>query len=165
MTYVKITTASFSAAATVNIDNCFSADYDQYLVLRKYSGTGAGANVSLRFRAAGSTDTSANYDIQQFYSSGATTSGYQDLGGTSWPNHLGQTETADTGFTLVKISNPFTTVVTTGWAFNAFGLSSNITQYRIVGQLDTVTSYDGLTFFASSGTITGSVTIYGLRES
>lgn len=165
MTYIKIATTSFSAASTVNVDNVFSSTYTHYLVVRSCSNTSAGINYNVRLRVSGADDSGANYRRQSVSADSTTVSGARATGATDWTSGLGTSETTAIGFGMLRISNPFDTVRTTAWTDQGYTVTGNIGLDRRVFAHDLTTSYTGFTVIPASGTITGSVTVYGLKES
>lgn len=170
--YIKLASQTVSAVASVSFDNCFSATYTHYLVVRNLSGTVALNTLTARLRTGGADATGANYRIQRIVASGSSSSAAQNTAQTSWNNgFLGSTETTAFGFSSTLISNPFDAAVTTAWANWGYAQTGNIEQNVTLYAHDLATSYDGISFIlaqfggASTGTMTGTITIYGLRES
>ena len=56
----KVTSASFSAVGTVNVNSCFTSSYTNYRVIVKLSASSTNQAVSMRMRASGA-DSSASY--------------------------------------------------------------------------------------------------------
>lgn len=164
MTYIKIATTSFSAASTVNVDNVFSSAYTHYLVVRNFSGTLANNDINVRLRVSGADDTGANYRYQYVYASSTAITAFRGTAQTSFLT-VGYTEATAFGFALLRISNPFDTARTTAWSDYGFDETANIRIHRNVFAHDLATSYTGYSVICTSGTITGSVTTYGLKES
>lgn len=158
---VHITTATFTTQASVSIDNCFSASYTHYLVKRNVSGT-ADANVALRLRVSATDDSGTNYRYQRIDGSGVTVSGARGTGQTSWAWGLGTINATETGYSETWISNPFEAVRTTVWVDTSQTIAGNIVALSLVFAHDLTTSYDSMTIFPSSGTISGDVEIWGL---
>lgn len=165
MTYIKIATTSFSAASTVNVDNVFSSAYTHYLVVRNFSGSTAGNNANIRLRVSAVDDSGTNYRRQYIDAGSTSISGQRDTGLTEWRYALGLTETTSIGFALLRISNPFDTVRTTAWVDTGYTVTGNMSIDRQVLSHDLATSYTGFSIIPAAGTITGSVTVYGLKES
>jgi hypothetical protein len=165
MTYVKITTASFSAVSSVSIDNCFSASYTHYLVVRNFAGSANDIDVGIRLRVSGSDASGANYRRQYIIADGTGLGPGRQTGETGFLGSLGYTVTSAVNMSLLRVSNPFEMVRTTAWSDNGPTLTGNIALARTVYAHDLATSYTGFTVLPSAGTITGSITVYGLRAS
>lgn len=165
MTYIKIATTSFTASSAVNIDNVFSASYTHYLVVRNLLGSGTNENIKVRLRVGGADDSGANYREQYVDAGSTSVSGGRVTGQTSWLAAMGVNETTAFGYALLRISNPFEAVRTTAWADFTADADANIALQRRVMAHDLTTSYTGLTVIPTAGTITGSITVYGLKAS
>lgn len=159
---------TYSAQSTVSVNGAFSSAFDNYQIIFELD-TGSVANgANMRLRAAGTDQsTGTNYDVNvMFGSNGSSTiSNTQTLGGTSWA--LGVTNTRTRRYAVMTISKPFLADYTVGlvqstqWdattGNNFIALSSN--SHRLQ------TSYDGFSIIASTGTMTGSMKIYGYSKS
>lgn len=159
---VLITKATFSAVSSVNINNCFSATYKHYLIVRDFTASAANNAVAVRLRVGGADASGANYN-QQYYGASSTTI-YQarNTGQTSWSTALGYTESALQGYGELWLSNPFDNVPTTGWADTVNDPDGNITMESYALAHDLTTSYDGFSILPAAGTITGTISVLGL---
>jgi hypothetical protein len=154
-----ITTASPSATATVNFNSCFSSTYQNYIVIFNLTGTTA-TDLKLRLRAS-TTDATTNYNVQYFQASSSTLSGGR-FADTNWSS--GALRSAGNTFGNVNISNPFATAQSSYFANTQDPQSEALIDIRS-GNNTNATSYDGLTVFVSSGTMTGSIRVYGVQNS
>ncbi len=152
---VRVATATFTAQSAVNINNCFSATYDNYQIVIDFTASANDAIMAFRFRASGTNNTTANYNAYGTYgnSSGQTsatvmqtrTGGFQSLAGTIFrPFISGYT----TGVYLAQRGEP-------GVVFNNYNGMFSHTANNV---------FDGLSWFPSSGNITGSIRVYGLTN-
>lgn len=159
-----ITAASFTAQSSVSINGCFSAAFDHYLVTRNLLGSTAAVGLTVRLRAGGVDDTAGNYRRQYIEAQSTSVAGARATAEGSWGGVLGgYTEATSCGFYRLWISNPHGTVRTTAWADASYLATGNITAYSAVGEHDLTTAYDGITFIPASGTITGSLYVYGVK--
>jgi hypothetical protein len=156
-------TVTFAASTSVSINGCFSALYSNYRVVIAGSGTD-NLDGSLRFRAGGTDSTGANY---QYASSGFYGGIRNDASGTGQTS-IGFAVSFGNGRTSgasIDIYRPFTTdsykVTSTQVAFahSAVGVIVR----NVAGALGSATQFDGFTFFVGSGSISGTVTVYGYR--
>lgn len=159
-----ITSASGTAVSSISVDNCFSASYSTYLVLRNVSGSSASLPLNVRLRVSATDASGANYRNQFVQASSTTVNGQRFSGRTAWDAPLGRTETGAEGFARFWISNPFEAVRTTGWADYGFAHTGNIGMVSYVYEHDLTTSYTGLTVLPSSGTITGTIFVLGVKS-
>ena len=158
---VHIATEDFSAASTVSLNNVFSADYQNYAIILNLS-TGPGTiPINFRLRANGTDNTSSNYYYSLTYirfSSTATVTGANGSGLTT----LFTIGSANTGnSSLVQLFNPFENQYTS-YSYASRNLS--IDSASGGGNMNVTTSYDGFTIYTASGTITGTVRVYGYRK-
>ena len=167
MTYIKTGETTFSAVTSVSIDNCFSADYDNYVLVASVSSTLSESSASMqgRLRAGGSDSTGNNYVKQLLAADNTTISASRTSAQGFWGNIIGDNKTGEHGFSFTRLQTPFGAVQTTGWVdYNSYTTGNIALRRRLLGH-DLTTSYDGITVFIASGTITGKLTVYGLRES
>jgi len=165
-----VATATPSAVSSASIDNCFTADYANYMIL--YQNTAASAannNLTIRLRAS-STDTTANYYYAKF---------------TSWTTAASQVNDVGTDeFEFVRINttyplNTWGTITLFGPAvaaqtlYSAYGGDSTasgsptivLRTYNVAGYQSDSTAFDGFTLLAASGTFSGKVLVYGIADS
>jgi len=162
MTFINST--SFSGVSAQNIDSLFSAAYDKYtVVVNITAASAANADLLLYFRSAGSNVTTNN-------NSETLTTYSTTLAGAERANLLviGSTSTTYPTFSScsVDIFNPYLSQVTT-FSSNG-GVVSNAGvpyQFRAWGYNFSTTSMTGLSLYPSSGTITGNIRVYGMRNS
>lgn len=149
---VLLNTTTFTNNATVSIDNIFSANYDNYLIIQTGYQTTAG-DTEAQFRVGG-VDVTSTCD-RRYWAAGG--SGLQSSVGRLWVGHLPTTWSHNTTW----IYNPAKTVSTTTYT----------EQVRAAGELifnSTTglvnTAFDGIKFFMGTGA-TGFIRVYGYRNS
>lgn len=160
-------TVSFSASSSIALRNVFSSTYQNYRMLIEIYNTSTDMDLLLRFGNSGSADTGSTY----YHAYWARTVGGVDdsrQGNGQTSNFLAPMETyGGNGFTGVSadIHKPFLAVETQGTA-----------QYTTVNQAGTVTfgsggfykgtntSWSDLFILTSTGTITGTVSVYGYNN-
>jgi hypothetical protein len=155
-----ITIASPSGASAVNINNCFTSAYQNYVITYNLIGS-TGTNLSFRLRNGGTDRTTSNYDYfgQSIQSSG-TSGGWFNVGGTKWDlNDLSATRTTGT----LHLFNPQETSITSGHSHTVSTQSTD--RFVTIGfNFNSSTSNDGFSIFPDSGTFTGTVRVYGLSN-
>jgi hypothetical protein len=159
-----ITSASGTAVSSLSVENCFSADYSTYLVMRNLLGSGAGVGLHIRLRASGTDASGTDYRYQYINASSTTVSGARATGGTYFQSPLGYTETTACGFGAAWISNPFEAVQTTCFDVTSVDATANIQLETAVQSHDLTTSYTGLTVLVNTGTFTGSIFVWGVKS-
>ena len=159
---VLVASQSFSAVSSVSINNCFSATYDNYRIVCDYTtGTSGGIVTNFRFRTASTDNTAAVYQLRGADVGALTSISLNDQ------NLAAMTTARDGGNAMVlDVVNPFATRYThcpfsvhsatiTVIALARFGVMSHLS----------ATSFDGFSIISASSTITGTVRVYGLRNS
>lgn len=151
-----------SAVSTLSINECFTSQYENYLVLIDMTLSSAAA-IGGWMRANGTDDKSANYATAYLSGQGGTTvSANGSVNGTnlSWVAGSGQDIAVE-----IKFFSPATnrnTRTSSQSTVTAYG------QIPAVG-IDTTrhalnTSFDGFTIFTTGGTMSGTVRIYGYNN-
>lgn len=154
-----IATASPSATATVDIDNCFSSTYQSYQIHYNISGSAA-AEVKMRLRTGGVTATTG-YTTQFLAATSTTVSAGRDTVVQAFVTPA--IRSTGRTYAIAYISNPFATAETSYFTLGQ-DPASNATLENRCGNNTNATSYDGLSFFVSSGNFTGSIRIYGVKN-
>jgi hypothetical protein len=159
LTFVGGTT--FTTSAAVNVDNVFSATYANYLVVTDFVGSTT-LGMALRFRVSGADNTTANYNSQSLYAASTTAGGSRSTAATS----MSFTDASvDPNFAQITILNPFATAKTLVGGYGIFNGNTGIEVQNKMGTFVATTSFTGFSIFPSSGTITGSIRVYGLANS
>lgn len=151
---------NFSGASSVSLNGCFTSTYDNYKVLVNLK-TSTTASVFARMRASG-TDVSANYRNQRLWSFGSTVGGSSSTTDTGINGNFNVQPATEYGDFNMEITSPNlteTTRILSIWTCN----NAQETNF-INSALADSTQYDGISVITSSGTITGSVSIYGYRN-
>jgi len=65
---------------------------------------------------------------------------------------------------VLEVGSPFESVHTTGYSNTGSLATGNITYDIYAFGLDVTTSYTGFTGFVASGTVTGSISVYGYKK-
>lgn len=160
-----ITTQSFSTASTVSVNNCFSATYDNYRLIVTIDTLSTAMYVMLRMRAAGSDNASSNY----YFAGGAYANANSTIGdfkSASLVNfwQISNTSTTDDNFFIGDICGPNRTFLTTvNGTFTGVN-ATDMTHGFWGGRMSVTTAYDGFSLVTSTGTISGSLSVFGYRN-
>ena len=157
-----ITGASFSAVANTSLPaNTFSATYANYKVLLTVTASSVdGQNVQARFRAAGTDNTTSNYNVGGFVRTFAGATGTQESTNDTSMYFFDSGSTYG-AYISMDIFGPQLTQTTainsqttrqTGACFNGNMFKAS-------------TSFDAMTFYVASGTMTGNYKVYGYSNS
>jgi hypothetical protein len=152
--FTKIQTGTFTSSSAVNVNSVFSATYKNYMIVAEVTNSSNDNDVRLRLRSSG-TDATTNYSILGAISAGASVSADNSTGSFPVIRAGGTTM----GFGDAIIFSPFTASYT-GWTSTSIGAAGYWASQS--GRHTANTSYDGFSLIPSSGTITGTYTLYGL---
>lgn len=160
---VKITDSTFSAVSSVSINNCFTSTYRNYQIIVEGSGSvGGGAFVDFRFRVSGADNSTSNYFYS--YNTVDASSAETNVGaGSQTFMRIGNAADLAFGFAITVTSPNVAATHTLNSLFSSAGGSIGITG-RAGGSFTTSTSFDGFTLLPASGTITGTLRVYGYRN-
>jgi hypothetical protein len=157
---------TFTAATEVSVNGCFTSAYENYRVMLNVTAPTSGTTyITGRMRAAGTNAAGANYT---FCYSGSSAGGFQGNYST------GQTSFSIKGDGSVEtpmgvafdITSPALAVATGIPSLATFGLlSGNNGMLHIMQRHTLATAYDGMSLLVASGTMSGTLRIYGLRNS
>jgi hypothetical protein len=153
-------TQSFTTQATVNLNDIFSADYKYYQLVI----TGITSNdVELRgrLRVAGADNTNNEYGFTRLEVSNSTSSISGNNATSSW--NIGTIATQRRGTTVLNIQNPFESLNTSFTSQSAQFNNTSMFVYINGGNMSVTTSYTGFTIFPSTGTFTGTISVYGIK--
>jgi hypothetical protein len=162
-----ITTTSFSAVSSFSLPaNTFSSTYTNYLMYCNLDTSVASAEFDFRFRASGTDNTSNNYTWVRYGQSISGTA--NDTSGGSLISYFRLTPISGTYSSQFQIAfmAPQDNTLNSGYVSSGFYFDSlsNFRGGSASGVLSVTTSYDSATFFPSTGTVTGSYSVYGLAK-
>jgi hypothetical protein len=149
----KISTTTFTSISSSSITGCFSATYDNYLIIcSDWINSTGDANVALFLRTGG-TNATTNYIVNGFYNNNS------NITGTSFTSQINSffTNASVKSASVINIQSPFLSKRTTFQCENTgrqYGSS-----YR--GLHDVETSYADLGVTVDANTGSGVITIYG----
>ena len=158
-------TVTFTTVSSVSLNDVFSSTYDNYKIVCNVKGS-TNLAVQFRYRVSNADNTSSLYSFGRI---SVDNSGTSDNTGasvqTSFTN-ICNTSTEFYGSFDLSVYAPFKTERTT---FNGSGsgLRTNYTagaQYLIGSLYESSTSFTGFTLIASTGTITGTVSVLGYNN-
>jgi hypothetical protein len=162
---VLLNTTSFSGVASQSFNNVFTSTYENYKVFVNWTGT-VDEFLLIRFRAAGSDNTSLNYYSMDFsmLSNSTTLSGGQNNASSS--GRFGyQGASVETSHLEAAIFSPQISTKTTGWNGQSVRWGGAVSSWRpFGGSLSVTTAYDGFTLIPGSGNISGVCSVYGMAK-
>jgi len=164
---VLINQTVISAASTTSLNNVFSSTYQNYYINFTMSGiSNVDTRTGFRLRASG-TDAATNYNSQRTGGYQSTTFSESDpMTGTQWFFCQGNSGVPTSSAVSFWIYNPFE-AVPTKFISNSFDRSSSIGLITgmNMGHNTNATSYDGFSLIQAAGTVSGTLRVYGLRNS
>jgi hypothetical protein len=154
---VLLNTTTMSAVSTQTINSVFSATYDTYEILISNVTSSAANNCYFQFTSSGTPDTNTVYHWLRLAIANASVSGAAVASQAQWI--LGKIDTTKSQIT-VTLSNPFA-AGTKGY----LGIGGGRTNGALfTGDFSNSTSFDGFKLFLDSGTVTGTVTVFGVNK-
>lgn len=154
-------TVTFNAVTVLSLNGVFTSAFQNYRIVMEYSAS-AGNTLNARLRQAGTDNSGAgNYVNQQFFASGTGSGAARSSGATNF--WLGEYSSTQRCALSADIYSPQLATPTN--LFSLVQYSGNSAAIEIfAGTHNQSTSYDGLTLLPVSGTIEGTVRIYGYRN-
>jgi hypothetical protein len=166
-----ISSTTFSGVATQSFNSVFSSTYANYFIAYNIVAADAAAarGVLLRYRAS-STDTTTNYAGQLgAWNIESTTQSYNEVVPSTTFTQLGFSSSAAEINRLLGSAYIYNPNVAQYTALTGQAISEKQGAYKGGYQTYSMqtgtTQFDGFTLYASSGNISGTVRIYGLRNS
>lgn len=158
---VHLNTTTMTAVSAQSVNDVFSTTYDNYRILVSMVGS-TSQQANIRFRVGGVDASGSNYNFGRVSvvasSIGGSTSTSQTVGG------VGNFANAERSFITMDVFNPFLTV-STQWTSNSNQRQqSDFAVYNYSGSHNVDTSYTGFTLSAASGTLTGTISVFGYRK-
>jgi hypothetical protein len=157
-----ITRTEFTTQTAVSFDNVFTSQFDNYKIYASIRGNGSpiGLNIYLR---SGTNLTTATYTAQTIEGSGTSVTGFRSASQAEWVPCAVRND-ANRTLLEITVSNP--AVATLGTTFLSIGYDAagGGIQRNLSGHNTTVGAYDGITFLPQASTISGDISIYGLRK-
>jgi hypothetical protein len=164
-----ISTTSFSAVSSVSLPaDTFTTTYDDYRVILKLTATSTNNEVVyIKLRASG-TDNSTNYHWNRYgtFTGNSTPGGTVAAANTAgvWLQSTYSTQYFPTISRIelfnVKLANPTRMLIST--AHNSGG--GDVANFDGGGLHNVSTAYDSASFYITSGTISGSIIVYGMAK-
>jgi hypothetical protein len=159
--YQYISSASFSAASTVNVNSVFTSTYKSYVIYVYATGT-APAGIRIQYLKATVPQASGYYG-------GILYSNFTGGQGQVPMNNVAQGTIGTIGttgsFTRVEIGDPNQASGASNFTYGLFqSMYAQGGEQAVGGVLVASDTYDGFRLTTSTGTMTGSVRIYGIRD-
>ena len=154
---------TFTVVNSVSLNGVFTSGYENYfLMVNKVVGSTA-SDLNMRLRVAGTDASGSNYTHQNLVAAATTVAGGR-LGPIT-SNQIAILRTSAQGGDIsLNMFRP-QLAAQTNYATNpGYDTESNARMNLYVGNHSLSTSYDGLTLIPSSGTLTGTIRVYGYQN-
>lgn len=156
-----ITSSTFSAVSSVSVNNCFTSTYENYLVTVRVLGS-TDQNLDLRLRVGGTDASGTNYRIQDLHIIGAVVNSSLTLQAQYRAVAFGS---ANPTSGQIQFYRPNVAERTSMISHVVTG-NSTTALYLPACNHELATAYDGFSLLAAGGaTVTGTVRVYGYRNS
>jgi hypothetical protein len=160
---VLLNTTSFSAVAAASFPtSTFTSTYDNYKIFANFVGS-TGIGVGIRIRNAGTDETGSYYYFNRIFAQSGSTSITGYTGDPATRMTIGE---ANTGNIVMEIlyANPAASK-TKNLIVNINGHAATESYLGYAnGFVDRTTAYDSLTILPDTGTITGTMSVYGVNK-
>lgn len=152
---------TFTGITTVSLNGIFTADYENYTIIFEAPTKSVAGNVNLLLRVGGADNTTTNYDFERLIGSGSAASAGATSASNIWSSFHGLANYATTIATMTMLGPQI--VQRTYIQNNVLGTDNvgNIENDIYYGAFRATTSFDGVTFAPSTGTMTGTIRVYG----
>lgn len=162
---VLVKKVSGTAVSSIDIDNCFSNTYSQYKLIGDLTASGSLIDINAKLRVGGVNSSTNIYSYQYMLGSTSVVVGARGTSQAAMIYLFGTKASGLSEIAISEIRNPFQTQYTTSITMFPQGSSSTLNADWFVNSTTTTTSYDGLSVFPASGTITGTIYVYGYVNS
>jgi hypothetical protein len=153
---------TISGVTSISLNGVFSSTYENYLIQTFFTNTTNDA-LFMRMRASGTDNSSANYTSQNFEAVSTSLTGTRLSGQTAWRPTNGKTD-AQGGNSQLTLFRPFV-AASTNFFVNNYDPTSGAALTIWNGTHAVSTSYDGFTIYPNSGALTGTIRVYGFKNS
>lgn len=150
-------TVTFTGASSILINGIFSSTYTNYRFLFTVDASVTGTNMRYRMSASGTPNSESLYTMQGLKQEGSAAVGLYQAGNAN-AGYLGSF--ASDGRVSFDIFTPYLTK-RTGVVWQADGYQVAPGYFAAKVQHDKSVSYDGFYIFPESGTITGTLQVFG----
>jgi hypothetical protein len=160
---------TFTSASAISLNNVFSSTYDNYRFFVTCTSATAAAYLSLRLRISGSDNSTTNYRLGNIRLRTQSGEGvFAAVTNNATNADLVRMDNASATFdAVIDVGQPFLSQYTTfkgmGTSTAVVGTNQGEAQY-VNGFFIDATSFTGFTLFTGSGTMTGTVRVYGYRN-
>jgi hypothetical protein len=159
---IKIVTANFSASAAVQINQCFTSTYVNYIIVLNALGNSGGGDLFMKFQTGTNTVVSSSdyYGAGKYVNNGSTDGIFVNNGDTKMTIAPTVATNLRQNFTI-NISNVGNSSQDGNISSLGNGAGNGIATYA--GIINASATYTGVQF-TGNGNLTGTYTVYGLAK-
>ena len=158
---------TFTTVSSVSLNNVFTSTYSNYRIMIDFTSS-TGNNLTLRMRTNGTDGTTSEYSYIVYQITTNSTVGYTAVSGGTTSMVIVPGEASKYSKVSLEMSNPVSASITTSifWQgardSNSSPYTYNYTASGVDGQAaGKPASRDGFTLLASTGTISGTISVLG----
>ena len=158
---VLLNKTTFSGETSVSINNVFSSEHKNYLIICNMQGS-TYTHFNMRLKTT-TEDNSSNYNVQRSLVSNTAYTGSRSTSQNSFVQIADISADRPNHFTM-NILNPNVGAVT---EYRSLGNTSSTANPGILdsfGNLNTSTQYTGFNLIVASGTASGTICVYGYKD-
>ena len=154
---------TFAGVSSVSLNGVFSSTYNSYrVVLVPSAASTTGINVTCRLRSAGSDNsTASSYVTLSLYGNGTSALSSIDTSTQFFIIDSYNTSNQTRAAANIEFYKPNQAVITTIIANAAYHTGSVTISNLRTGSQSATTQFDGFSILASTGTIDGTISVYG----
>lgn len=154
---------TFAGVTSLSLNGVFTSTYRNYVIVARTTCT-SDTYMKVRLRTAGTDYSGATYQNQQLSVNSASLTGTREADQTNWNLSDVYTPPTDQQIFIAAPQLAEITTVNTTYCSYAGTVITPVVKIR-AGALNTTSQYDGFTFFPNAGNITGTIRVYGLKNS
>ena len=151
-----------AAVSSQSLNDVFSTTYDNYKLVIKLTST-LDSRLDFRMRVSGADNSTSNYYKQSNISKDVAVAGAESL---AQDKFIGYGINTSITPIVLDVFSPFIAEATAflGWNHKVETLASTHENNFSSGIHNVATSFTGISLIAASGTITGTVSVYGYNK-
>jgi hypothetical protein len=160
-----LNSTNFTASSGVAINNVFTSTYQSYkIILSNLVCISSSQTVFIKLRASGVNSSTGYYSAGFFSYTPGSVLGFTGAANDSTVAIATANSTHRTG-AIFELQNPQLTVATGFQGSRAYWDGANVYGFGVNGVHLPTTSYDGFEIYPNSSTISGTVSVFGYRNS
>lgn len=158
-----IETRTVTTSSAESFSNVFTSDYDYYKILYNLSYSSTSANGVIRFRNDTTDTTATNYEHQYARITATNTWAIATQNSQAQAIFHDQAVNSGEAFGEIMLYCPPTSIKPIGQAINT-NIGTNTQRTLSSFSYDTASTHNGVTLYPSTGTITGSISLFGVKK-